>query len=200
MKKSFNDSSVWSSWVTELAADTKPVKEINLKQDQLTILQELGFEPALIDECKKSERYKKISDVGDYSVYMMTSSNQLIGFIQKRISRHPLSHEEQQQIRSLIVQAEKESLHAIQSKPVVTRGYSTTYLHEVANHVTEKVQKYLSEKNYTLNKEFRVDLLLHVFYRAESWLLESHNKFKMSNDPITYLESKKTQNTVLHSF
>ncbi|XP_005755312.1 interferon-induced very large GTPase 1-like, partial [Pundamilia nyererei] len=191
--------SVWSSWVAELTADTKPVKEINLKKDQLIILQELRFGPSLIDECKRSGRYKKISEVGDYSVYMMTSSNQLISFIQKHISSG--FSQEEQQIRLLIVQAEKDSLDAIKSKPVAATGYTPTYLHEIANHMTENVQKFMSWRKYTLRKEFRVDLLLYVFCRAESWLLESHKKFKMSNDPITYLGSKKTQYyTVFRSF
>ncbi|XP_076735619.1 interferon-induced very large GTPase 1-like [Maylandia zebra] len=194
-------SSVWSSWVTELTADTKPVEDINLEKDQLTILQELGFEWDLIDECKKSERYKKISGVGDYSVYMMTSSNIIIRLFQKHISRRPFSREEQQQIGSFIDKAEKESLDAIRSKPVVTRGYSTTYLREVANHVTLELQKFLSEKKYTLRKEFSVDLLLFVFHRAESWLLESLEKFVKNNDSKAYLESKKTQYyTVFRSF
>ncbi|CAI5691277.1 unnamed protein product [Oreochromis niloticus] len=185
-------SSVWSSWVTELTADTKPVADINLEEDQLTILQELGFEPALIDECKRSGRYKKLSDVGDYSGYMKTSSNQLISFIQKHISSG-FSQEEQQQIRLLIVQAEEQSLGAIKNKPVVARGYTPTYLHEMANHVTLELQKFMSEKEYTLRKEFSVDLLLYVFYRAESWLLESQKKFVKNNDAKAYLESKQTQ-------
>ncbi|XP_076735634.1 interferon-induced very large GTPase 1-like [Maylandia zebra] len=193
-------SSVWSSWVTELTADIKPVEEINLEKDQLTILQELGFEPALINECKTSGKYKKISDVGDYSVYMMTSSNRMSRFVKKLISSG-FSHEEQQQIRSFIDKAEKDSLDAIRSKPVVTRGYSTTYLREVANHVTLELQKFLSEKKYPLRKEFSVDLLLFVFHRAKSWLLESLEKFVKNNDAKAYLESKKTQYyTVFRSF
>ncbi|XP_076735318.1 interferon-induced very large GTPase 1-like [Maylandia zebra] len=185
-------SSVWSGWVTELTADKKPVEDINLKKDQLTILQELGFEPALIDECKRSGRYRKMSEVGDYSVYVMTSSNVLISFFQKHISSG-FSHEEQQEIRSLIDQAEKESIDAIQSKPVATRGYTSTYLIQGANHVTEEVQKFMSERKYNLRKEFSVDLLLRVFYRAESWLLESQKKFVKNNDAKAYLESKQTQ-------
>uniref|UniRef100_A0A3Q4HB90 VLIG-type G domain-containing protein n=1 Tax=Neolamprologus brichardi TaxID=32507 RepID=A0A3Q4HB90_NEOBR len=189
-------SSVWSGWVTELTADTKPVEEINLEKDQLKILQELRLEPTLIHECKTSGRYKKISQVGDYSVYR----EKVLSF-KKLISGSAFSHEDQQQVRSFIDQVEKESLDAIKSKPVATRGYTSTYLIQGANHVTEEVQKFLSEKKYTLKKEFTVDLLLYVFYRAESWLLESHKKFKMNNDPITYLESKKTQYyTVFRSF
>uniref|UniRef100_A0A3Q4H0N7 VLIG-type G domain-containing protein n=1 Tax=Neolamprologus brichardi TaxID=32507 RepID=A0A3Q4H0N7_NEOBR len=190
-------SSVWSGWVTELTADIKPVEDINLREDQLMILQELGFELSLIDECKTSGRYKKISELGDYSDYIMkrgqTHLRPVIDAYQKYKSSGVFAYEEQQQIRSLVDKAEKESLDAIQSKPVATRGYTSTYLIQGANHVTEEVQKFLSEKKYTLKKEFTVDLLLYVFYRAKSWLLESHKKFKVINDAITYLDAKKTQ-------
>ncbi|KAL3984124.1 hypothetical protein ACER0C_015749 [Sarotherodon galilaeus] len=203
LQRQFN--SVWSSWVTELTADTKRVEDINLEHDQFTILQELGFELSLIEECKRSGRYKKISEVGDYSEYINASEQKYLGTMidafQKYASVGAFSDKEQQQIRSLIIKAEKESLDIIKSKPLDTRGYTSTYLCEVANHVTEKVQKFLSERKYTLRKEFTVDLLLHVFYRAESWILESHNKFKMNNDTIIYLESKKTQYyTIFRSF
>ncbi|XP_030597035.1 interferon-induced very large GTPase 1-like [Archocentrus centrarchus] len=188
-------SSVWSSWVTELTANIKPVEDISLEQDQFMILQELGFESALIDERKRSCRYKKLSELGDYSEYIKrTAASQLT-------PSSPFSHEEQQQIRSLIVKAEKESLDAIRSKPVAKTGYTPTYLQEVAKHITEEVQTFLSERKYSLKKEFTVDLLLYVFYRAESWFLESHKKFKMNSDPHIYLESKKTQYyTVFRSF
>ncbi|XP_042080705.1 interferon-induced very large GTPase 1-like [Haplochromis burtoni] len=200
LQRQFN--SVWSSWVTELTADIKPVEDINLEIDQLTILQELGFEPTLIDECKRSGRYKKISHFGDYSDYIMIRGQMSMSRMayHKHVSFGLFSYEEQE-IRSFIDQAHKNSLDAIKSNPVVTRGYSSAYLREVANHVTIDLWEFLSEKNYTLNKEFTVDLLMYVFYRAESWLLQSHKKFKMSNDPITYLESKKTHYyTVFRSF
>ncbi|XP_065325568.1 interferon-induced very large GTPase 1-like [Pelmatolapia mariae] len=189
LQRQFN--SVWSGWVTELTADIKPFEDINLEQDQLTILQELGFEPALIYECKISGRYKKISDVGDYSDYIkisgQTSMIRIFTNSHKIFRVGPFSYNEQEQIRLLIDQAEKESLDAIKNKHVAATGYTQTYLQEIVNHVTEKVQKFLSERKYTLNKEFKVNLLLYVFYRAESWLLEINNATK------AYLESKKTQ-------
>ncbi|XP_013768017.1 interferon-induced very large GTPase 1-like [Pundamilia nyererei] len=198
-------SSVWSSWVTELTADIKPVEDINLEKDQLTILQELGFEWTLINECKTSGRYKNISEVGDYSDYIIIcgqmSMIRMIEAYHKHVSFGPFSHEEQQQIRSLIDKAEKDSLDAIKSKCVAKRGYETTYLYEVANHLTKEVQKFLSERKYTLKKMFTVDLLLFVFYRVECWAVASHRKFKVINDALIYLESKKTQYyTVFKSF
>ncbi|XP_013764744.1 interferon-induced very large GTPase 1-like [Pundamilia nyererei] len=69
LKKQF--SSVWEGWVTELTADTKPVKDIYMEEDQFKIFQELGFEEKLINECKQNGSYKKISIVGDYSDYVI---------------------------------------------------------------------------------------------------------------------------------
>ncbi|XP_059204470.1 interferon-induced very large GTPase 1-like [Centropristis striata] len=68
-------NSVWSGWVHELTADTKPIEDINYDKDQSTILHELGFEWSLIHESKSSGRYKKISRVGDYLHYATLTRN-----------------------------------------------------------------------------------------------------------------------------
>ncbi|XP_078017369.1 interferon-induced very large GTPase 1-like isoform X2 [Epinephelus lanceolatus] len=73
LKKQFN--SVWSGWVSELTAGTKPIEDINYEEDQATILQELGFEWSLIDKCESSGSYKKISEVGDYVNYVALSKD-----------------------------------------------------------------------------------------------------------------------------
>ncbi|XP_042338831.1 interferon-induced very large GTPase 1-like, partial [Plectropomus leopardus] len=74
LQKQFN--SVLSGWVSELTAGTKPIKDINYEGDQITILQELGFEWALIAERESSGRYKKISEVGDYIDYVSLTKEQ----------------------------------------------------------------------------------------------------------------------------
>ncbi|XP_074511540.1 interferon-induced very large GTPase 1-like [Sebastes fasciatus] len=113
--------------------------------------------------------------------------------IEKHTSRSLLSPEEQQLIRSFIDDVEKQSLDAIKSKPVATRGYKSTFLQEVAKHVKEKVTEFESKRKYALKKEFTVDLILYVFHRAGRWLSESHKKFKENNDALAYVESKKMQ-------
>ncbi|XP_039456571.1 interferon-induced very large GTPase 1-like isoform X1 [Oreochromis aureus] len=203
LNKQFN--SVWSGWITELTADTKTVVDVNLEEDYCTILQELGFEVAFVDESKRRGRYKKISEIGDYSDYLKTSGPKFLGTVvdlyKKYAFSSSFSFKEQQQIRLLIEKAENESLVALKSKPVATRGYTPTYLHELAKHVKDEVEEFVSERKFALKKDFTVDLLLYVFDRAETWLLESHKKFKMRNDPLTYLESKEAQfSTVFRSF
>ncbi|XP_073351223.1 interferon-induced very large GTPase 1-like isoform X1 [Pagrus major] len=185
LRKQFN--SVWRGWVSELTAGTTSIKDINYEADQSEILHELGFEWALIDESRSSGNYKKISGVGDYSHYVASRK------LWDKVTSFLKGSDEQQQIRSLIDDFEQQSLDAIKSKPVATKGYSPAYLAEVANKVKEKVTEFESKRKYTLKKEFTVDLVLYVFHRAQSWLTESHKKFKMNNDALVYLESKKEQ-------
>ncbi|XP_034749086.1 interferon-induced very large GTPase 1-like isoform X3 [Etheostoma cragini] len=113
--------------------------------------------------------------------------------VEKRTSGRFLPYEEQQLITSLIDDVEQQTIAMIKKKPVATRGYSLTYLQEVANNVKEKVAEFESKSKYALKKEFTVDLILFVFHRAESWLSESHKKFKGNNDALSYVESKKMQ-------
>ncbi|XP_071330435.1 interferon-induced very large GTPase 1-like isoform X8 [Trachinotus anak] len=221
LKKQFD--SVWRGWVRELTADIKPIEDINLEEDHVIILYELGFEWALIGESKSSGRYKNISEIGNYFDYVTltkyqehceenqqlqeserdTRGQRTISQLRDRVSKAgrkvlnyfkgSFHHEDQQLIRSLIDNVEKHSFDTIRSKPVATSGYSPTYLLEVAKNVKEKVTEFESKRKYALKKEFTVDLLLYVFDRAESWLSESHKKFKMNNDALTYLENKKHQ-------
>ncbi|XP_068574877.1 interferon-induced very large GTPase 1-like isoform X3 [Cebidichthys violaceus] len=213
LKKQFN--SVWSDLVRELTADTKPIKDINYEEDQSTVLQHLGIEWSLIHESKISGRYKRIAEVGDYGHYVSLTKhydhendqesdtrgqrNRLFEFVSEQTTKIKYSwkgyfqHQEQQLIRSLIEDVEKQSLDAIMSKPVATRGYNPTYLQEVANNVKRKVSEFESKRKYALKKEFTVDLLLYVFHSAGRWLSESHMKFKENNDAHSYVESKKMQ-------
>ncbi|XP_033181980.1 interferon-induced very large GTPase 1-like [Anabas testudineus] len=92
-------------------------------------------------------------------------------------------------------------MDTFKSKPVATRGYSPTYLQEVAKNVKDKVTEFESERKCTLKKEFTVDLLLFIFDRAGSWFSESLKKFKMKNDPQMFLENKRDQySNIFRSF
>ena len=104
-----------------------------------------------------------------------------------------LPHEQQDLIKSLIDNVEQQTTNILKKKPVAKQGYNQAYLHEVANNTKEKVTEFESKSNLALKKEFTVDLVLYVFDRAESWLTESHKKFKMNNDARVYVESKKEQ-------
>ncbi|XP_030591319.1 interferon-induced very large GTPase 1-like [Archocentrus centrarchus] len=197
LKKQFD--CVWNDWVKELTAGTKPIEDIKLEDDQINILHDLGFEWAFINDHKSSDRYKRISQVGDFTDYIFLSnqqdtteqdtSNKVVG----SVATNRFQCENQELIRSLLRNVEKQSLDAVKSKPVATRGYSSTYLQEVSKNIQETVTEFESKRKYVFKKEFTVDLLLYVFDRVGSWLVQSHKTYKINNDAHTYLESKRTQ-------
>ncbi|XP_029014248.1 interferon-induced very large GTPase 1-like [Betta splendens] len=185
LKKQFD--SVWSDWVKELTEGLQPVEDIKMEEEQLKILQELGFECKLIDDRKKKLTYKKMADLKDYSDYFSKS-------VWKFWKTSTLPPEEQHHLRTFIDRVEKQSMDTFKTKPVASSGFSSAYLQEVAKDIKGKVAEGSErEKKYFLMKEFTVDLCLFVFDRAESWFIESHKKFKMKNDPNVFLETKREQ-------
>ncbi|XP_067332706.1 interferon-induced very large GTPase 1-like [Channa argus] len=69
-------NTVWSHWVSELTAETQPIEDINLEEDQFTVLQELGIEWSLINESKIDGKYKELSKCGNYSEYISILKHQ----------------------------------------------------------------------------------------------------------------------------
>ncbi|MEQ2233966.1 hypothetical protein ILYODFUR_027143 [Ilyodon furcidens] len=189
LKTQFN--TVWSHWVKELTSDVKPIENVNLEEDQFNVLQDLGVECSLINESKQSQKYKGLSEAGDYSHYI--TSKRSIGGFWKRTKTNVFPTQKQENIRLFINQVEQEGLETIKRKPVAIRGYSSTYLQELANHVKQKVTEFESQRKYTFKKEFTVDLSLYVFDKAESWLLQSHKTYKDNNNVFSYLDSKENE-------
>ncbi|XP_038157956.1 interferon-induced very large GTPase 1-like [Cyprinodon tularosa] len=187
-KAQFNN--VWSHWVKELTLDTKPIENIYLEKDQFNILLDLGVEPKLIHDSKKSQRYKNLSETLDYSDYITAKENS--GGAMEKFKRLSVFNE-QKHVRSFIKEVEKKCLDALKSKPVATRGYTSTYLSDMAQIIIKHIKAFESGRDYVFKKEFTVDLSLFVFGNAESWLLNSHKTYKDNNDVHTYLETKKNE-------
>uniref|UniRef100_G3N896 VLIG-type G domain-containing protein n=1 Tax=Gasterosteus aculeatus aculeatus TaxID=481459 RepID=G3N896_GASAC len=190
LKEQFN--SVWSDLVKQLTAGTKPIEDINYDEDQSTVLQDLGFEWSLVNECKIG-KYKTMSHAGDYSHYVCLSKQSSTEGITNGVRQSDFPSEEQPLIRSLIDDVEKQTIIQIKQRPVASTGYSLTYLQEAANTVKQKVTDFESKKKYALKKEFTVDLSLYIFDRAWTWISESHKEFKVNNDAQSYVNSKEMQ-------
>ncbi|MEQ2284469.1 hypothetical protein AMECASPLE_021922 [Ameca splendens] len=184
-------NTVWSHLVEDLTYNTNPIENIDLQQDLLDVLDVLGIECFLINQSKQSQKYKRLSEAGGYSHYITAKKSS--GGFWKRTKSNGFPTQEQEKIRLFINHVEQECLEAMKSKPVATRGYSSTYLQELVKRVKQRVTEFESGRKYTFKKEFTVDLSLYVFDRAESWLLQSHKTYKDNNDVFSYLDSKKEE-------
>ena len=64
-------SSVWEEWVVELTNDTPAIKDIDIAERIIHVLVEIGNEPALVHERRTSKLYSNISNLGNYSEYII---------------------------------------------------------------------------------------------------------------------------------
>ncbi|XP_029912991.1 interferon-induced very large GTPase 1-like [Myripristis murdjan] len=188
VERHFN--SVWDVWVNELTKGTEQIKDIDIEEEECCVLTDLGIDSSLMQECKDSGKYKKISTIGNYIDYVTLTKHQHLG----DKSEQSEDRERETKIQDLISDAENVTMDIIKSKSVATRGYNRTYLHEVVKTVKEKLKDSESRKKpFVLKNEFKVDLLLYVCDIAWNQLLKSHRNFRNNNDALIYLKSKKKQ-------
>ncbi|KAJ0065785.1 hypothetical protein NL108_018500 [Boleophthalmus pectinirostris] len=148
---------------------------------------------------KGLQLYKNLAERGDYTDYVgqkrkergfketLVKTKEKVQYLSGR-----LPQEQQMQMENLIT-AEIQTSEQIKNKPVAERGYSSTYLREMSINVKKNIDIFESEWKFLLLKEFKVDLILFVFYRTQKWISDSHSQFIKNNDAHTYLESKKDE-------
>ncbi|KAG9279192.1 interferon-induced very large GTPase 1-like [Astyanax mexicanus] len=96
---------------------------------------------------------------------------------------------------SVLIRNTAEDIKAqIRSKSIAEHGYSRNYIPEIISFVKDKVTEHESNtSNYTLRKEFTVDLCLSVCDFAADYFAEQHKEFKEAYDVRLYLERQKPQ-------
>ncbi|XP_062873450.1 interferon-induced very large GTPase 1-like [Trichomycterus rosablanca] len=189
---------VWNKWVSDLTQDTPVEKPLDVWEDVIQILSE-GNEQAAVYERISQEDYTKIHRLGDYSCYILNKS-----MLQKTVDdvKYVLTQDEmipfevQESVRNLInnvIQESEDLIKKICGK-ITGLGYKKSYIQEITDHVKQKVEQYHSEnKKIKFNKEFTLDLCLHVCKLANPKFTKIHQQFRDVNDVKFYLEKQKPQ-------
>uniref|UniRef100_A0A3B3ZM61 VLIG-type G domain-containing protein n=1 Tax=Periophthalmus magnuspinnatus TaxID=409849 RepID=A0A3B3ZM61_9GOBI len=189
---------VWKGWVSELTQGIKPAEELDMEEDLMRAIQECGFEMDLISSRLNSRHYRNLAKCGDYTEYVQKDKSimkKIFVGVQKmgEFFTGRVSYKHQDLIKNDIINVEKEASELIKSKPLETMGYSSTYLSEMSRNVKTSTEAFESQHEFSLKKEFKVDLILFVFDRIENWISKSHSQFIKNNDVHTYLNSKKSE-------
>ncbi|XP_073800489.1 interferon-induced very large GTPase 1 isoform X1 [Danio rerio] len=180
--------SVWENWVSQLAVDVRPLEDINIEQDIITIISEIHEEALVHSRLNKSE-----------SISQLTNFNKYINPIKKicnvfRQSSFALLPEEQESITQLVHRITCETRNLVKSKSVAKMGYNTSYIQEIAQLVKMSVENHECKvTKYKFKKEFTVDLTIFACKQAGEQFAELHRVFREANDPIIYLEKKKPE-------
>ncbi|KAL6483797.1 hypothetical protein MHYP_G00086690 [Metynnis hypsauchen] len=174
--------SMWGKWLSDLRAETPPIKDVSVEQEVMNILSS-SFERRTIYSNRDSGHYTEIYNRKEYSEYA-TVKKHMFGF---SCILNPKDHDS---IRELVQVTVREAEEIIRTKPVDRTGYSDAYTQEIVNYVKKRVTEFKAER-FTLKNEFTVDLSLYVCDIAVKWFTDLHNFFRESNDPVIYLGNKK---------
>ncbi|KAG7326089.1 hypothetical protein KOW79_011014 [Hemibagrus wyckioides] len=184
---------LWDRWVSEMTRDTPPERTFNFWEDAVQILS-LSNELASVSERKSLLDYRQIDIRADYYPYISRFMTQKIAHFFS--GKNQLSIEDNDSVRTLAINVIKETEELI--KKICTKitrlGYKDSYIQEITDQVRKRVEHHQSEnQRIKFNKEFTLDLCLHVCGLMDQRFTESHKQFRDANDPRVYLSKKKPQ-------
>ncbi|KAL6483801.1 hypothetical protein MHYP_G00086730 [Metynnis hypsauchen] len=175
--------SMWEKWLSDLRAETPPIKDVSVEQEVMNILSSY-FERRTIYSNRESGHYTEIYNRRDYSGYVTVKKHMFV------FPYHRLDTKDHDSIRKLVQDTVREAEETIKSKPVDRTGYSDAYTQEIVNCVKTRVAEFKAEK-FRLKNEFTVDLSLYVCAIAVRRFTDLHKVFREANDPVIYLGNKK---------
>ncbi|XP_047665790.1 interferon-induced very large GTPase 1-like [Tachysurus fulvidraco] len=200
LKKEFDK--LWDKWVTEMTRDTLEVGEFTCEtppertftfwEDAEQILS-LGNDKAFVCNRRSLLDYRHIDKLADYSPYVANLTTQKLTHYIPGMNK--LSYEDNELVRTLVIDVIKETDGMIKMtcNKITRFGYKDSYIQEITDLVKKRVGQHHSEKQrIKINKEFTLDLCLHVCELMNCRFVEHHNLFRDANDPKVYLSKKKT--------
>uniref|UniRef100_A0A8C3KES5 Uncharacterized protein n=1 Tax=Calidris pygmaea TaxID=425635 RepID=A0A8C3KES5_9CHAR len=76
----------------------------------------------------------------------------------------------------------------IDKKEKEKRDYSQSFIHEILKEVRKGMKSVPDSANYRFNKDYAIDLSLHLCGMAAERFKAMHSAFRKANDPAVYLE------------
>ncbi|XP_066526967.1 interferon-induced very large GTPase 1-like [Hoplias malabaricus] len=184
LEQEFNK--MWKKWISDLTAGVPPVKDVNIEQEVMTLLNS-PYEPGVVYSRKDSGHYREICRKEDFSEYVTVKKS-----VKGVCNYYICNSKHHDSVRDLVQQTVRNVTEIIRSKPVSRTGYSDTYTQEIVDCVKQRVSEFKAE-GFLLKNEFTVDLTLFVCDTAVREFTKLHRLFRETNDPVIYLENKKQE-------
>ncbi|XP_066526953.1 interferon-induced very large GTPase 1-like [Hoplias malabaricus] len=183
LEQEFNK--MWKKWISDLTAGVPPVKDLNIEQEVMRLLNS-SYEPGLLNSRKDSGNYREICRKEDFSEYVTVKKSF------KGVWNYIFYSKPHDSVRDLVQQTVRNVTEIIRSKPMSRTGYSDAYTQEIVDCVKKRVSEFKAE-GFLLKNEFTVDLSLFVCDTAVREFTKLHRLFRETNDPVIYLENKKEE-------
>ncbi|KAG2464365.1 interferon-induced very large GTPase 1-like [Polypterus senegalus] len=192
LKKAFEN--LWIEWVTRVKSDMPQLEDPIIEADFDRTLSE-HFENKLIRSCRDRKTYQKVATASDFSIYLnMKKGNPLKnvmkitdGFI------YNIDEQDHQCMRNLTKTLIQNARDYIEGKETTMADYNQNYIHEMMKKIYEEVKHCDCNKHrFEIKKEYSIDVALHIREEAVHSFQEMHYTFKKANNPLEYLQGKKS--------
>ncbi|XP_075605581.1 interferon-induced very large GTPase 1-like [Balearica regulorum gibbericeps] len=178
-----NFISLWTTWIAEVSSAAPPPEQVDIDVEIEDVLLEHFQEPNL------PARIRTFPKHGAFSVDLKKHVTKKKGWLPSWTTN--FDHAEVSNIERItdnIIECVKAN---IDKKEREKRDYSQSFIHEILNEVRKGVNSVPSDANYRFNKDYSIDLSLHLCRMAAERFKAMHTAFKKANDPTIYLESKR---------
>ncbi|XP_059564756.1 interferon-induced very large GTPase 1-like [Myotis daubentonii] len=176
----FND--LWKNWVSGVFSTFPSVPEPEIEVDGEGILLE-HFKKETNMSNRVKEKSRKEFEV-NYEEHVTMSKR--FGLLKRNIEVH--DEESIKETTDHIISRYTENFKNLQRQQC---DYDPSYFHQILNIIEEEVKSEATKDRYAFTNKYKIDLSLYLFQRAYENFKEMHRAFKKTNDPVSYLESKK---------
>ncbi|XP_039914653.1 interferon-induced very large GTPase 1-like isoform X2 [Hirundo rustica] len=179
-----NFTLVWNSWITEVSRAAPPPERVDIDAEIEGVLLEHFKEPGVHAKIISFPKDRGFSF--DKEKHIMEKT--YLGFIPDPWSIFSADVINFQHITDNIIAGVRAN---IDKKEQEKRDYSQNFIHEILNEVQEGVNSVPSNAKCTFNREYSLDLSLHLCKMAAERFKVMHEAFQKANDPVVYLNSKR---------
>ncbi|XP_074676486.1 up-regulator of cell proliferation [Strix aluco] len=177
-----NFISLWAFWITEVSSAAPPLEKVDI---------DVEIEDVLLDRFKEPNLQARIEEFPKHGVFSLDLKKHItkkkrwgiltVDFDAADVNNmHHITDNIIECVRANIDKKEKEK-----------RDYSRSFIHEILNEIQKGMNSVPSSAKYSFNKDYRIDLSLHLCRMAAERFKAMHVAFRKANDPAVYLESKK---------
>ncbi|XP_027260767.2 interferon-induced very large GTPase 1 [Cricetulus griseus] len=180
LREKFNQ--VWKNWIYNVSSTAPPITEPNIDGDAESII--LGYFTKDKNIAERLRRNDREIFCVNYDKHVQMKKKYHI-FTKSLESCHKESINE---TTNYIYLRFNETIETIWKQK---RDYNQNDFHKILRIIEYKMKSVSPEEDYTFTRDYTIDLSLFLFQKASKSFKEMHKAFKIANDPVTYLESKK---------
>ncbi|RMB94663.1 hypothetical protein DUI87_28898 [Hirundo rustica rustica] len=179
-----NFSCVWNKWIDEVSHAACPPKWVDINAEIKDVLLEHFKETGFHERIRSFPKGRGFS----FDQQKHIKTNKYFGFIPDPwsisnadvINLHLITDNIIAGVKAIVDMKEQEG-----------HDYSRSFIHEILNEVQKGVNSVSSNAKCTFNREYSLDLSLHLCKMAAERFKAMHEAFQKANDPVMYLRSKR---------